>query len=232
MLTQEQLKPLYEKFGQEKVDEMIKYLSYKKGAEPMNKTERNGAPILYVFRHGQTTDNADVVFSGWRDVDLTDKGVEQAEILAEKLKDIKVDRLFASDQLRAIRTMEIAMSKNPQARNLKIEQDKRIKERSYGDWQGRSKLEMLLENPESKEQRRNFDFVPPNGESIEMVRDRVNEFLDELLPKMREKKISVAIACHSNSIRAFRQRFEHLSDEEMSHIETALAQDYGAYYIE
>ena len=180
----------------------------------------------------KATDNADMIFSGWRDVDLTQKGIEQAEILAEKLKDKKIDMLITSDQIRAIKTMEIAMAKNPYAKNLEVIKDPRIKERNYGDWQGTSKLEMLLLNPDSKEQRRNIDFVPPNGESIRMVEKRVFEFLDEIEPMIKKHKINVAISCHGNSIRAFRDRYENLSDYETSHIETALGQDYGAYHIE
>ncbi len=231
MLTPAQFEIYYKKYGKDKVDEAIKYLTYK-NVDPLPKDENPNYPILYVFRHGETQDNADMLHSGWRDVDLTENGVKQAEILAESLKDKKFDILVASDLIRAIKTMEIAVSKNEHAKTLEIIKDPRIKERSYGDLQGKSKLEFYLENPElSDKYRRSYSTVPPNGESMEMVIKRVNEFLDEILPLMREHKLNVAISCHGNSIRGIRQRFEGLTDEETAHIETPLGRDYAAYSI-
>src|SRR3989344_4772552 len=119
---------ILQKYPKEKIDEAIAFLTYKNTAV-IPKEELQGVPTLYVFRHGQTTDNAEMVFSGWRDVDLTEKGVRQAEELAEKLKNKKVDMLVVSDMKRALHTMEIAISKNEVARKLVILKDSRIKER-------------------------------------------------------------------------------------------------------
>lgn len=232
MLTDAQLLKYKKQYGEDKVNDLIKYLNYRKDPNPMQKHEDKGPPLIYVFRHGQTTDNADMIFCGWRDPDLTQKGKEQALVLADKLKDIKFDMLVASDQSRAIETMKIAMSKNDSAKNLEIFKEPRIKERSYGDWQGKNKLELLLLHPEAKEKRRDFNFTPPNGESIKMVEQRVFEFLDEIEPLMKNSGLTIAISCHGNSIRAFRDRYEDLSDYETAHVETALGQDYGAYHIE
>lgn len=232
MITEQKLQELKEKYGEEKVNETVEYLKYRVGAKPMKKEEEKGPPIIYVFRHGQTTDNADMIFSGWRDVDLTELGVEQALELADKLKDVKFDLLITSDLIRAKRTMELAMSKNESAKNLTIIEEPSIKERSYGDWEGISKLEKLLEEPSAKENRRRIDFTPPNGESMLDVRDRVFDLLDDLVPEIINYKMTVAISCHGNSIRAIRQRFEGLDDYEMSHVETSLGQDYGAYHLE
>jgi len=187
---------------------------------------------VYIFRHGQSEDNEEYVFSGWRDSPLTDKGREQARVLAEKLRDKKFDKLISSPQIRAIETMEIAMSKNEGAKNMKIEMDERIKERSYGDLQGQNKLEWYKKDPEYLHKiRRTYDGQPPNGESIAMVYERVSSFSDDLVKEMKEKRINVAISCHGNSIRCFRKYFEGLSDEETATVETQLGQDYAAYVI-
>lgn len=232
MLSPAQLQQYYDKYGKEKVDEAITFLSYKQEPKPLPKEESAEFPIMYVFRHGQTTDNADMLYSGWRDADLTEKGVQQAEELSEKLKDKNIGMLIASDQIRAIKTMEIAISKNENAKGLEIIKDARIKERCYGDFQGKSKLEVYLEDPEqSMKFRRSYENVPPNGESIEMVVKRVNEFLDEIIPLIKEYGINIAISCHGNSIRGIRQRFEGLTNEETAHIETPLGSDYAAYVI-
>jgi broad specificity phosphatase PhoE len=152
--------------------------------------------------------------------------------LAEKLKDKNLHMLVASDQLRSVKTMQLAMSLNDFASKLEIHQDPRLKERSYGDLQGTSKLEMQLTDPvHLAEERRSYDFVPPNGESTAMVVKRVKAFIDEVVPLMKMYRMNVAVSCHGNSIRGFRQIFEHLSDEETALVESPLAQDYMAYSI-
>jgi 2,3-bisphosphoglycerate-dependent phosphoglycerate mutase len=219
------------KYPKARVEEAIALLTYKH-VDPMPKTEIPGVPTLYIFRHGETSDNANFLFSGWRDADLTEKGVEQAKVLAEKMKDKNVQMLISSDLKRAVRTMEIAMSLNPSAKRLEIIQDPRIRERKYGDLQGTSKLLLQLENPELAHlDRRGYDHVPPNGESLAMVVERVTDFIEDITAKMRQFQINVAVSCHGNSIRGFRQYFGHLTNEQTAALETSLAQDYAAYAI-
>ncbi len=221
----------YAKYPREKVDAAVAYLSYH-DVKPLPKDENPKHPILYVFRHGQTTDNADFLFSGWRDPDLTELGVKQAQILAEKLKDRPINMLVASDQLRSVRTMKLAMSLNNKLKDMEIHQDARLKERCYGDLQGTSKLEMQLTDPTHlAEERRSYDFVPPNGESTAMVVKRVKSFIDEIVPLMKMYRMNVAISCHGNSIRGFRQVFEGLTNDQTALIESPLGQDYAAYSI-
>jgi len=222
---------IFAKYSKKQIDDAVAYLSYRNVKE-LPKDENSDHSILYVFRHGQTQDNANFLFSGWRNPDLTQLGIEQAQLLADKLSDKKIDMLYSSDQMRAIKTMEIAISKNEKAKGLKIFQDQRIRERCYGDLQGTSKLVMQLDNPEKLlEYRRSFATKPPNGESIEDVDKRVRDFIEDLLIIMKSKKVNVAISCHGNSIRGFRDYFENLTDEETALIETPLGQDYLAYSI-
>ncbi|HSX39148.1 MAG TPA: histidine phosphatase family protein [Candidatus Saccharimonadales bacterium] len=222
---------LQAKYPQEDIDKAIELLTYK-NVDPLPKTEAANPPILYVFRHGQTEDNANFIFSGWRDSPLTEHGREQALELAPKLKDKKINLLIASPQIRAVETMKLAMSLNEMCKNMEIHKDPRIKERSYGVLQGKSKLEMQLENPELlKETRRSYTYKVDKGESLEMVVTRVFSFCDEIVPLMKAHKINVAVSCHGNSIRGFRKYFEHLSDDFTAEIETPLAQDYASYSI-
>ncbi len=225
------LTAFYAKFPKDQVDKAVDYLSYH-NAKPLPKDENPAYPILYVFRHGQTVDNADFTFCGWRDPDLTEKGEQQAKVLAEKLRDKKLHMLVTSDQIRSIKTMELAVSLNDYAKKLEIHKEPRIKERCYGDLQGQSKLEVQLTNPELLlDYRRSYDKKPPNGESIADVVKRVKSFIDEIVPLMKMYKMNVAVSCHGNSIRGFRQLFEHLSDEETAEIESPLGQDYAAYSV-
>jgi len=225
------LTPFYNKYGKEKVDTAIEKLNYKE-VTTMPKNEDSNFPILYIFRHGQSEDNEQMLFSGWRDSKLTQKGIDQALKLAEILKNKDIDFLIASTQSRAIDTMKYAVSLNEKAKNLEINTDERIRERSYGDLQGTSKLELFLEDENlCNEYRRSYYKRANNGESLEDVVKRVEEFINDLLPLMREKKFNVAVSCHGNSIRGFRKYFENLNPEEVSKIETPLGSDYLAYTI-
>lgn len=214
-----------------KVKKAKDLLNYKK-VDELPKEESDEFSTIYVFRHGQTEDNANFIFSGNRDSKLTEEGKKQAKILSEKIKGVNFNRLISSPQNRAVQTMEIAMSQNPNAKNLKIETDERIKERSYGDLTGKSKMEIQLKDPEELLKiRRSYDFVPPNGESIEMVCKRVEEFCDDLVKEISGKNVKVAISCHGNSMRGFRKYFENLDNETVSKLETPLAQDYASYIV-
>ena len=223
----------FEKYPREQILEAVAHLSYKNAPKEMPKKESETKPTLYIFRHGQTTDNKDFIFSGWRDAELTEKGIRQALELAEKIKDKKIQMLISSPQIRAIETMKHAISKNEGAKNLEIHKEPRIKERHYGDYQGKSKLEIYMKDREKLASvRRSYDNPPPNGESVKMVCARVADFCDEIVPLMKKEKINVAISCHGNSIRGFRKYFENLSDYDTAHVETPLGQDYLAYVIE
>lgn len=81
------------------------------------------------------------------------------------------------------------------------------------------------------EYRRSYTKRAVNGENLDDVCLRVEEFILELLPQMKNQKINVAISCHGNSIRGFRKYFEKLTPEEVTKIETPLGSDYIAYTI-
>ena len=225
------LTALYKKYSKEEVDKAVELLTYKK-VDPLPKDESDSYPVIYIFRHGQSEDNLTFTFSGWRDSDITEKGVEQAELLIPQLKNKKIGMLITSDQIRAIKTMEIAMSENAYADDLEIIKDPRIKERGYGLLEGYSKLELYLWNKKLLHAfRRGFDVIPPEGESLKMVCERVADFCEEIVPLVRESQLNVAISCHGNSIRGFRKYFEGLSEEETTKVETPLGKDYAAYVI-
>ena len=210
------LEPYYQKYTQQVVDKAIEKLNYKE-VTTMPKDENPEYPILYIFRHGQSEDNEEMIFSGWRDAKLTKMGIDQALSLAEMLKNKKIDYLYASTQIRAIDTLKYAISLNENAKQLEIHTDPRLRERSYGDLQGTSKLELFLTDEAlCNEYRRSYYKKANNGESLEEVVKRVEEFIKELIPFMKERNLNVAISCHGNSIRGFRKYFENLSPEEVS----------------
>lgn len=172
---------------------------------------------LFVFRHGQTFDNKEKIFSGFRQSDLTPEGIEEAKGIGEKLKNEKVTKAFQSDLIRSQHTLELVL--NGWHENVEIITDARIKERDYGDLTGKSKIEVEKQDPEQyKLWHRSYDVPPPNGESIKMVEERVLSFLNDILPTLKSSDI-VFISAHGNSIRPIRRFFEHILIDEMCSFE-------------
>lgn len=186
-------------------------------------------PMVFLFRHGETFDNKNKVFSGWRDSKITSKGKKQAEVLASRLKVEKIDICITSPLVRSKETARIALKNH---KKVVFEEDERIIERNYGDLSGHSKEVMMRENPElAVKYRRGYDFPPPHGESLEMVERRVFPFCEELVNRIKKDNINVAVSAHGNSMRAMRRYFEKMSIvEELTH-ENPLATDYCRYVI-
>jgi 2,3-bisphosphoglycerate-dependent phosphoglycerate mutase len=172
---------------------------------------------LFVFRHAETTDNSRGIFSGWRDPELTSKGLWQAREIAEQLRNDKIDCAFTSHLKRARKTLEIVLKTHPA---IPVFTDDRLIERCYGLLQGKSKRKTANERPEWFAQiHRGYDFPPPEGESLKMVENRTLPFLMQLEGWLRQNPVNVAISCHGNSLRPIRRVFEHLSLKQMLKME-------------
>ncbi len=172
---------------------------------------------IFIFRHGQTFDNKDHVFSGWRDTDLTPDGIAEAKGIGEKLKNEKVIKAYQSDLLRSKHTLELVL--NGYHEGVDVITDPRIKERDYGNLTGLSKDAVEAENPQQyKLWHRSYDVPPPGGESIEMVEKRVLAFLNDAIPTFTQNDI-IFISAHGNSLRPMRRYFENISVDEMCSFE-------------
>lgn len=193
------------------------------------KYEGNG-PTLYVFRHGETQDNFNRIFSGRRNSPLTEKGINQANILAEKLKPALIYIAYTPNLDRCQNTLNIVLKLH---QNTKILIDDNLLERDYGDLTGKSKVELNEKDPVlTAKYRRAYDFPPPNGESLKEVKEkRIWPFCLALEEKIRLEKVNVAVCCTNNTMRLIRMYFEKLSIEEMESLENPLAQDYCSYRV-
>jgi 2,3-bisphosphoglycerate-dependent phosphoglycerate mutase len=181
---------------------------------------------LFVFRHAETTDNRNGIFSGWRDPDLTPKGLQQAQEIAQQLEKEKIDYAFTSHLLRAKRTLEIVLKLH---HNVPVIIDDRLIERCYGTLQGKSKDEMEKQNPNwFAKIHRGYDSAPPEGESMKMVESRTLPFVVQLEEWLKQNPGNVAISCHGNSMRPIRRVFEHLSLKQMLKLENS--QDQAMEY--
>ncbi|NVM53578.1 MAG: histidine phosphatase family protein [Candidatus Helarchaeota archaeon] len=173
---------------------------------------------IFLFRHGESEFNRDKRFTGWLDSKLTPKGIQQAKIVAEKLRDKEFQVAYCTRLSRSKDTLTEVLKYHP---NVKVIEDDRMIERSYGDFQGKTHKWCIEKF--GKEQfdiyHRSYDVPPPSGESIKMVEGRVQNFIKDLLQKIKKEKISVAISAHGNSMRPFRRHFEEFSIEEMMKLE-------------
>ena len=174
-------------------------------------------PYLYVFRHGESTDNINEIFSGGRDSKLAPQGITSARLLAKKLKNRKIGLAFSSDQSRALDTLKAVLKYH---KEVPVIVDARLRERDYGNITGMRKDVFMKKNKKLYEiYHRSFTKGPPGGESFKMVLKRVNPFIKDLIAIMKAWNVNVAISAHGNSIRPIRKYFEKLSIHEMRTME-------------
>jgi len=196
--------------------------------EELPKRDSSRYPKIYVFRHGETYDNKNRVFSGWRDSELTEKGKKQALALHKKLAGKKIDVCIVSRLSRSRDTANIIF----RGRKIRFELDDRIIERDYGDISGKSKEKLMKEDlVRAVKYRRFYDFPPPNGESLKDVGKRVFPFCKDLIERIRKTGENIAVSCHGNSMKMIRFYFEKLELVEAIIQENPLGNDYAQYVV-
>jgi 2,3-bisphosphoglycerate-dependent phosphoglycerate mutase len=161
--------------------------------------------LLVLVRHGQSDWNLKNLFTGWRDVDLTDKGVNEAREAGRKLKaqGIKFDVAFTSALKRAQRTLDLMLGELDQTA-IPVFKDQALNERDYGDLVGLNKDDARKKWGEEQVHiwRRSYDIAPPGGESLRDTAARVLPYyIREILPRVLRGE-RVLVAAHGNSLRA------------------------------
>jgi len=186
---------------------------------------------IYIFRHGQTYYNRDKRFTGWIDSKLTSLGKKQAKIIADKLKNKKIDVAYQTSLSRSKNTLKHVLKYHPECK--KIITDDRMLERSYGSLCNKYHKTVIKRFGRKQYDvwHRSYNVAPPGGESIKDVEKRVNSFIKDLLRKMKKEKINVAISAHNNSMRPFRRYFEKFSIKKMVKLENPW-DDYFEYTID
>ena len=180
--------------------------------------------LLVLVRHGQSEWNLKNLFTGWRDVDLTDKGVEEAQAAGRKLKaeGLSFDVCFTSVLKRAQRTLDLMLAELGQA-NLPVTRDQALNERDYGDLSGLNKDDARAKWGEEQVHvwRRSYATAPPGGESLRDTGARVwPYYLHHIQPHVLRGE-GVLISAHGNSLRALIMALDGLSPEEIVKLELA-----------
>ena len=161
--------------------------------------------LLVLVRHGQSDWNLKNLFTGWRDVDLTEKGVAEAHEAGRKLKaqGIKFDVAFTSALKRAQRTLDLMLTELGQT-TIPIFKDQALNERDYGDLVGLNKDDARKKWGEEQVHiwRRSYDVAPPGGESLKDTLARaLPYYVTDILPRVLRGE-RVLVAEHGNSLRA------------------------------
>lgn len=173
-------------------------------------------PKLVLVRHGQSEWNLANKFTGWVDVDLTEKGEKEAQSAGEKLKGYRFEKAFTSVLKRANRTLDYIL-KGTGLTEIPVIKNQSLNERMYGDLQGKNKAEVAAEFGDDQVHiwRRSFDIAPPGGESLKDTLERVIPYYsDEIVPCLKKGE-DIIIVAHGNSLRALVMHIENLTPEEI-----------------
>ena len=173
---------------------------------------------LVLVRHGQSEWNLKNWFTGWKDPDLTEKGVAEAHAAGQRLKakGLKFDIAFTSVLTRAQHTLTIMLDELGQA-GLETVKDQALNERDYGDLTGLNKDDARKKFGEEQVHiwRRSYDIAPPGGESLKDTLARaLPYYMHHIQPRVLGGQ-TVLVAAHGNSLRALIMAIEGLTPEQI-----------------
>ncbi len=183
---------------------------------------------LVLLRHGQSQWNLENKFTGWKDVPLTENGINEAKNAGQLIKknNIKLDKIFSSNLIRANKTAEIAIKEAGilslfDNDELIYSRDESLNERDYGDLVGLNKSETAKKYGDEQVHiwRRSYDIQPPNGESLKDVVQRVSPYFSKYIQPLILDGKNILIAAHGNSLRAILIEIGLYKPEEISSIE-------------
>ena len=174
--------------------------------------------LLVLVRHGQSEWNLKNLFTGWRDIDLTENGIKEARAAGRRLKaqGLRFDIAFTSALVRAQRTLDLMLEEMAE-KNIAVVKDQALNERDYGDLSGLNKDDARKKWGEEQVHvwRRSYDVAPPGGESLKDTAARVLPYyIQEILPRVLRGD-NVIVSAHGNSLRALVMVLEHLSPQEI-----------------
>jgi len=179
--------------------------------------------FLVLVRHGQSEWNEKNLFTGWKNPNLTEQGIEEARKAGSKIKSINLDfdLHFTSELLRAQITGEIIQREIDQ--QIKTIKNIALNERDYGDLSGLNKDEARKKWGEKQVHlwRRSYDTPPPGGESLKDTSNRVIPYFKKTIKPELEMKKNILITAHGNSLRALIKNIEDITATDIVKLEIA-----------
>jgi len=178
--------------------------------------------MLVLVRHGQSEWNKKNLFTGWKDVDLTEQGIAEATAAGQKLKarGLAFDIAYTSHLIRAQKTLALILGEIG-ASELETIENQALNERDYGDLVGLNKDDARKKWGDEQVHiwRRSYDVPPPGGESLKDTVARVLPYyMQHILPDVLRGK-RVLVSAHGNSLRAIIMVLEGLSRDEIPGLE-------------
>jgi len=177
---------------------------------------------LVLVRHGQSEWNLQNLFTGWRDIDLSAQGVEEAKAAGSKLaaRGIRFDIAFTSALVRAQRTCAMILDATGQS-GLTTVADQALNERDYGDLNGLNKDDARKKWGEEQVHiwRRSYAVPPPGGESLKDTGARVWPYYLHVMQPHVLRGETVLVAAHGNSLRALIMAIEGISGDDIVKLE-------------
>lgn len=206
-------------------------------------------PKLILMRHGQSVWNQKNLFTGWVDIPLSEKGVQESLDGGKKIQDLPIDVVFTSTLIRAHMTLSLSLMHHKSGKVPVFQHEKgtqqgnweqiyseetkaqifpvfsawELNERMYGHLQGLNKAETAKKFGESQVHiwRRSFDIAPPEGESLSMTAERTLPYFQKNIIPFLEQGKSVFVCAHGNSLRSIMMHLDNLSKDEVVHLELA-----------
>jgi 2,3-bisphosphoglycerate-dependent phosphoglycerate mutase len=180
--------------------------------------------LLVLVRHGQSEWNLKNLFTGWRDIDLSPQGVEEAREAGRRLKrqGLVFDVAFTSALVRAQNTLKLILEQLGQSA-LPTSRDQALNERDYGDLVGLNKDDARKKWGEEQVHiwRRSYDVAPPGGESLkDTVARALPYYCQQILPEVLNGR-RVLVAAHGNSLRALVMVLDRLTPKTIPELELA-----------
>ena len=185
----------------------------------MEKLPNHG--LLVISRHTESEWNLLGKWTGLTDVNLTDKGRNEARQIGEMLKGVEFDVIYTSEQKRTHQTLDGILEGANHSTETPRYAKKEINERDYGDLTGKNKWEVKEEIGEEAFRgiRRGWDYPVPGGETLKDVYARVVPFFeDELLPRLKNGE-NILLVAHGNSIRALIKHLEDIHEDQIADVE-------------
>jgi len=178
--------------------------------------------MMVLVRHGQSEWNLKNLFTGWRDIDLSEQGVAEAHAAGKRLKaeNLKFGVCFTSALIRAQRTLDLMLDELGQI-GLPTTRDQALNERDYGDLSGLNKDDARAKWGEEQVHiwRRSYATAPPGGESLRDTGARVwPYYLHTIQPHVMRGE-GVLISAHGNSLRALIMALDGLTPDEVVKLE-------------
>lgn len=200
--------------------------------------------LLILLRHGQSVWNQKNLFTGWVDIPLSQRGIQEALAAGEIIKNLPIDYIFTSTLVRSLMTALLAMtnhlsqkipyivheerpdmsriySEKEAQQMIPLFQSSALNERMYGELQGKNKQEVAKQFGEEQVKlwRRSYRIAPPQGESLFDTGQRTLPYFQERILSLIQQGKNIFISAHGNSLRSLIMDLEKLTEEEVLSLE-------------